>query len=157
MKFNTIEEAIEDIKQGKLLVVVDDEDRENEGDLVMAASMVTPEAVNFMAIHGRGLICLPMIGQRLDELDLPSMVNNNTDPHHTAFTVSVDAVGTTTGISAHERALTIQKMLDPATRPEDLRRPGHIFPLRAKEGGVLRRTGHTEAAVDLAAMAGLDR
>ncbi len=155
MKFNTIEEAIEDIKQGKLLVVVDDEDRENEGDLVMAASMVTPEAVNFMAIHGRGLICLPMIGQRLDELDLPSMVNNNTDPHHTAFTVSVDAVGTTTGISAHERALTIQKMLDPATRPEDLRRPGHIFPLRAKEGGVLRRTGHTEAAVDLAAMAGL--
>ncbi|MHB8170041.1 MAG: bifunctional 3,4-dihydroxy-2-butanone-4-phosphate synthase/GTP cyclohydrolase II [Thermincolia bacterium] len=155
MKFNTIEEAIEDIRRGKMLVVVDDEDRENEGDLVMAAEKVSPEAVNFMAIHGRGLICLPMTGQRLVELDLPSMVNNNTDPHSTAFTVSVDVVGTTTGISAHERALTIQKMLDIATKPEDLRRPGHIFPLRAKEGGVLRRAGHTEAAVDLAAMAGL--
>jgi len=155
MKFNAIEEAIEDIRQGKMLVVVDDEDRENEGDLVMAAEKVTPEAINFMASYGRGLICLPMTGKRLDELDLPAMVSNNTDPHCTAFTVSVDAVGTTTGISAHERALTIQKMLDPETKPEDLRRPGHIFPLRAKEGGVLRRTGHTEAAVDLATLAGL--
>lgn len=154
-KFNTIEEAITDIQLGKIIVVVDDEDRENEGDLVVAAQFATPEAVNFMAVHARGLICLPMTGERLEQLELPSMVNNNTDPHGTAFTVSVDADGTTTGISAHERAFTIQKMLDPTSKPEDLRRPGHIFPLRAKEGGVLRRAGHTEAAVDLVRLAGL--
>ncbi|MDO7786059.1 bifunctional 3,4-dihydroxy-2-butanone-4-phosphate synthase/GTP cyclohydrolase II [Desulforamulus aquiferis] len=154
-KFNTIEEAIEDIRNGKIVVVVDDEDRENEGDLVMAAEMATPEAVNFMATHGRGLICMPIWGDRLDELKLPAMVTNNTDPHGTAFTVSVDAMECTTGISAGERALTIQKMLDPTAKPEDLRRPGHIFPLRAKDGGVLVRTGHTEAGVDLARLAGL--
>lgn len=155
MKFNTIEEAIEDFKAGKILIVVDDEDRENEGDLVMAADKVTPEAINFMAMHGRGLICLPVDGERLDELDLPSMVSHNTDPHATAFTVSIDAKETTTGISAHERALTIQRVVNPETKASDLRRPGHIFPLRAKEGGTLRRAGHTEAAVDLARLAGL--
>ncbi len=155
MKFNTIEEAVEDIRQGKIIVAVDDEDRENEGDLIMAAEMVTPEAINFMAVHGRGLICLPIIGQRLDELELPAMVTNNTDPHATAFTVSIDAAECTTGISAHERAMTVRAVLDPNTKPTDLRRPGHIFPLRAKEGGVLRRTGHTEATVDLAKLAGL--
>jgi len=156
-KFNTIEEAIEDIREGKMVVVVDDEDRENEGDLVMAAEKATTEAVNFMATYGRGLICLPIYGERLDELELPAMVTNNTDPHGTAFTVSVDARECSTGISAVERALTIQKILDPSTRPEDLRRPGHIFPLRAKDGGVLVRSGHTEAAVDLARLAGLKR
>lgn len=156
MKFNRIDEAIEEIRQGRMLVVVDDEDRENEGDLLMAAEKVTPEIVNFMATHGRGLICVPMTGERLNELELPAMVNNNTDSHETAFTVSVDAKHkTTTGISAHERAATIETLLDPAARPQDLARPGHIFPLRAKEGGVLRRAGHTEAAVDLARMAGL--
>lgn len=155
MSFSTIEEAIQDIRLGKMIVVVDDEDRENEGDLVMAAEKVTPEAVNFMATHGRGLICLPIEGKRLDELELPAMVNQNTDPHATAFTISVDAKECTTGISAHERALTIQKILDPVTKPADLRRPGHIFPLRSKEGGVLRRAGHTEASVDLAKLAGL--
>ncbi len=156
MKFNTIEEAIEDIRQGKIIVAVDDEDRENEGDLIMAAEMVTPEAINFMAVHGRGLICLPITGERLDQLELPAMVNNNTDPHATAFTVSIDAADCTTGISAHERAMTVKAVLDPNTKPADLRRPGHIFPLRAKEGGVLRRTGHTEATVDLARLAGLN-
>lgn len=155
MKFNTIEEAIEEIRQGRMLVVVDDEDRENEGDLVMAAEKVTPEAINFMAGYGRGLICLPVIGKRLDELELPDMVPHNTDTHNTAFTISVDAKNTTTGISAHERAATVQAVINPETRPSDLRRPGHIFPLRAKEGGVLRRAGHTEAAVDLARLAGL--
>ncbi len=156
MKFNTIEEAIEDIKQGRMLVVVDDEDRENEGDLLMAAEMVTPEAVNFMAINGRGLICTPLTAQRCDELDLPAMVTHSTDSHETAFTVSVDAKGlTTTGISAHERAITIKTLLNPETKPSDLARPGHVFPLRAKEGGVLRRAGHTEAAIDLARLAGL--
>ncbi len=155
MKFNKIEEAIEDIRQGKIIVAVDDEDRENEGDLIMAAQMVTPEAVNFMAVHGRGLICLPITGQRLDQLELPAMVTNNTDPHATAFSVSIDAATCTTGISAHERAMTVKAVLDPETKPADLRRPGHIFPLRAKEGGVLRRTGHTEATVDLARLAGL--
>lgn len=155
MKFNTIEEAIEDIRQGKIIVAVDDVDRENEGDLIMAAEKVTPEAVNFMATNGRGLICLPVIGKRLDELDLPAMVAHNTDPHATAFTVSIDAKECTTGISAHERATTIRAVLDPKTQPSDLHRPGHVFPLRAKEGGVLRRTGHTEAAVDLAKLAGL--
>lgn len=155
MKFNTIEEAIEDIRAGKMVIVVDDADRENEGDLVMAAEKVTPEAVNFMAKHGRGLICMPITSQRADELDLTPMVNHGTDPHGTAFTVSVDACGTTTGISAYERAYTIKKIIDPNCTPADLRRPGHVFPLRAKDGGVLRRAGHTEAAVDLARLAGL--
>lgn len=153
--FNTIEEAIEDIKLGRMVVVVDDEDRENEGDLLMAAEKVTPEAINFMATFGRGLICLPMIGSRLDELNLGAMVTNNTDAHGTAFTVSVDAKQSTTGISAYERAQTIATMLDLETGAEDLRRPGHIFPLRYREGGVLRRAGHTEAAVDLSRLAGL--
>ncbi|AGL02222.1 bifunctional 3,4-dihydroxy-2-butanone-4-phosphate synthase/GTP cyclohydrolase II [Desulfoscipio gibsoniae] len=155
MLFSTIEEAIEDIRQGKMLVVVDDEDRENEGDIIMAAEKATPEVINFMATYGRGLICVPMSGARLDELDLPAMVTHNTDAHGTAFTVSVDYKDTTTGISAHERAATVRALIDPNTKPEDLRRPGHIFPLRAKEGGVLRRAGHTEAAVDLMRLAGL--
>lgn len=152
--FNTVEEAVEEMRQGRIIAVVDDVDRENEGDLIMAAEKVTPEAVNFMITHGRGLLCLPITAQRLDEMDLPPMVTHNTDPHGTAFTVSVDHKDTTTGISAFERAFTIKSILDPSTRPEDLRRPGHIFPLRAKEGGVLRRAGHTEASVDLARMAG---
>ena len=155
MKFNTIEEAIEDIKQGKIIVMVDDEDRENEGDLLMAAELVTPESINFMATYGRGLICMPISGHRLDELGLDAMVVHNTDAHCTAFTVSVDAFDTTTGISAYERAHTVKTILDPAAKPQSLRRPGHIFPLRAVDGGVLRRCGHTEAAVDLAKMAGL--
>ena len=155
MKFNTIEEAIEDIKQGKIILVVDDEDRENEGDLLMAAELVTPESINFMATYGRGLICMPISGHRLDELGLDAMVVHNTDAHCTAFTVSVDAFDTTTGISAYERAHTVKTILDPAAKPQSLRRPGHIFPLRAVDGGVLRRCGHTEAAVDLAKMAGL--
>ena len=153
--FNTVEEAIEDIRAGKIVVVVDDEDRENEGDLLMAAEKVTPEAINFMATFGRGLICMPVNGERLDELGICAMVSENTDNHCTAFTVSIDAVETTTGISAPERAQTVLKVLDPSTRPEDLRRPGHIFPLRAVPGGVLRRAGYTEAAVDFAQMAGL--
>ncbi len=156
MNFNTIEEALFDFKQGRMIIVVDDEDRENEGDLLMAAEKVTPEAINFMATHGRGLICTPMTAERCDELDLAAMVTNNTDSHETAFTVSVDAKGkTTTGISAYERAITIKVMMDPETKPADLSRPGHVFPLRAKSGGVLRRAGHTEAAVDLARMAGM--
>jgi 3,4-dihydroxy 2-butanone 4-phosphate synthase/GTP cyclohydrolase II len=154
-KFNTVEEAIKEIQQGKMIVVVDDKDRENEGDLIMAAEKATPEAINFMITHGRGLLCMPLAAQRLDELDLPPMVTNNTDPHGTAFTVSVDHRGTTTGISAFERAFTVKAILDPATSADDLRRPGHVFPLRAKEGGVLRRAGHTEASVDLARLAGL--
>ncbi len=154
MKFNTIEEAIEDIKSGKIIVVVDDEDRENEGDLLMAADKVTPEAINFMATYGRGLICMPVIGSRLDELGIGAMVCDNTDNHCTAFTVSVDAHTVTTGISAHERSETISAMLDSNALPEHFRRPGHIFPLRYVEGGVLRRAGHTEAAVDLPKMAG---
>ncbi|MFZ5643318.1 MAG: bifunctional 3,4-dihydroxy-2-butanone-4-phosphate synthase/GTP cyclohydrolase II [Bacillota bacterium] len=154
-KFNSIEEILEDIRQGKIVVMVDDEDRENEGDLIMAAEKATPEAINFMATYGKGLICLPIIGERLDELDLPAMVTNNTDPHGTAFSISVDHKDTTTGISAHERAATVRAMLDPDTKPDDLRRPGHIFPLRAKEGGVLRRAGHTEASVDLSRLSGL--
>lgn len=153
--FNKIEEALEDIKVGKMIIVVDDEDRENEGDLVMAAEWATPENINFMATHGRGLICLPMEGSRLDELEIIQMVRNNTDNLGTAFTVSIDAVNTTTGISAYERAQTIQKVLEPTCKPEELRRPGHIFPLRYKEGGVLKRAGHTEASVDLARIAGL--
>jgi 3,4-dihydroxy 2-butanone 4-phosphate synthase/GTP cyclohydrolase II len=156
MALATISEAIEDIRAGKFLIIIDDEDRENEGDLVMAAEKVTPEAINFMAKHARGLICLPIIGQRLDELGIPIMVGDNTSKHGTAFTVSIEAKQkVTTGISAHDRAATIRAVLDPSTRPGDLARPGHTFPLRAKEGGVLVRAGHTEAAIDLARLAGL--
>ncbi|MEW6724028.1 MAG: bifunctional 3,4-dihydroxy-2-butanone-4-phosphate synthase/GTP cyclohydrolase II [Bacillota bacterium] len=155
-KFNTIEEALEAIAAGQMVVVCDSEDRENEGDLLMAADKVTPEAINFMATHGRGLICLPLTGERLDQLGIPLMTAGCGDHQGTAFTVSIDArEGTTTGISAHERALTILRALDPAAGPDDFVRPGHIFPLRAREGGVLRRPGHTEAAVDLARLAGL--
>lgn len=153
--FDTIEEAIEDIRLGKMIVVVDDEDRENEGDLLMAAEKVTPEAINFMAKYGRGLICLPIIRERLEELNILSMVERNTDSHQTAFTVSIDAIETTTGISAYERAATVLKVLDLNARESDFRKPGHMFPLEAKEGGVLKRAGHTEAAVDLAKLAGL--
>ena len=153
--FVTIEEALEEIRQGRLLLVVDDEDRENEGDLVLAAEKTTPEAVNFMARHGRGLICMPMTGERLDELKLGMMVAENTAPMGTAFTVTVDARrGVTTGTSAYDRAVTIRTLVDPQIQAEDLTVPGHIFPLRAKDGGVLRRAGHTEAAVDLARLAG---
>ena len=153
--FSSIEGAIDDIRQGRIVVVVDDEDRENEGDLVMAADRVTPEAINFMAKHGRGLICVPMVGERLDELKITMMVADNTAPMGTAFTVTVDAKrGVTTGTSAYDRALTVKALVDPSTRPEDLARPGHILPLRSMPGGVLRRAGHTEAAVDLARLAG---
>jgi 3,4-dihydroxy 2-butanone 4-phosphate synthase/GTP cyclohydrolase II len=155
VKFNTIEEALEDLRLGKMIVAVDDEDRENEGDLLMAAEKVTPEAINFMAKYGRGLICAPLEAERANQLELPPMVVNNTDAHFTAFTVSVDSTHSTTGISAQERAETIKALISPETKPGDLRRPGHIFPLKAMEGGVLRRAGHTEAAVDLAVMAGL--
>ncbi|MFA5451885.1 MAG: 3,4-dihydroxy-2-butanone-4-phosphate synthase, partial [Dehalococcoidales bacterium] len=156
MALATIEEALEDIKEGKLIIVVDDENRENEGDLLIAAEKVTPEAINFMIKHARGLVCMPLTGLRLDELDIPMMVNQNTSAHCTAFTVSIEAKhGVTTGISAHDRAHTIQTVIDPKTRPEDIARPGHIFPLRAKDGGVLIRAGHTEAAVDLVRLAGL--
>ena len=155
MEFNSIAEALADLQAGKMIVVVDDEDRENEGDLIMGAEKVTPEAINFMARYGRGLICLPMTGHRLDELKVYSMVERNTDNHETAFTVSVDGPQATTGISAFERAATIRALIDPRLQPEDLKKPGHIFPLRAKEGGVLKRTGHTEAAVDLTRLAGL--
>jgi len=149
-------EAIEDIRAGKFIIIVDDESRENEGDLAMAAEKVTPEAINFMAKHGRGLICLPIIGQRLDELEIPLMVTNNTSHYSTAFTVSIEAKDkVTTGISAHDRAQTIKTVLDPDTKPSDIAQPGHIFPIRAREGGVLVRAGHTEAIVDLARLAGL--
>ena len=156
MPLSKIEEAIEDIKVGRMIIVVDDEDRENEGDLTMAAEMVTPEAVNFMATYGRGLICVPMMGERLEELNLPLMVQQNTAPLSTAFTVSVDALnGTTTGISAHDRSITIKALVEDGTKPENLGRPGHIFPLRYVEGGVLKRTGQTEASVDICRIAGL--
>lgn len=155
MGFNTIEEAIEEIRAGRMIIVVDDEDRENEGDLVIAAEKVTPEAVNFMALHARGLVCMPVVGSRLDELNIGLMVTDNTDTMCTAFTVSIDAESVTTGISAYERALTVKTVLDPNTTPADIRRPGHIFPLRYRDGGVLRRAGHTEASVDLAKLAGL--
>ncbi|HUH46344.1 MAG TPA: 3,4-dihydroxy-2-butanone-4-phosphate synthase [Arenibacter sp.] len=153
---NTIEEAIEDIKMGKVIIVVDDENRENEGDFIAAAEMVTPEMINFMAKHGRGLICAPLTENRCKELELTMMVENNTVLHHTQFTVSVDLIGhgCTTGISVHDRAKTIKALVNKKTHPHDLGRPGHIFPLRAKNGGVLRRTGHTEAAVDIARLAG---
>lgn len=155
MKFNTIEEAIEDIKAGKMIVVVDDEDRENEGDLLMAAEKATQAAINFMATHGRGLICVPMEKQRLEELNIHPMIKLNTDPKETAFTVSVDSSCCTTGISAKERADTILDLVRDGSVGEDFTRPGHIFPLEAKAGGVLKRAGHTEAAVDLARIAGL--
>ncbi len=156
MNFNTIDEALEDFREGRMIVVVDDEDRENEGDLIMAASKVTPEAVNFMIRHARGLVCAPLTAQRVGELDLPQMVARNTDAHCTAFTVSVDAGSCSTGISAFERARTIKALIDPQTEASDLRRPGHVFPLEAMDGGVLRRAGHTEAAIDLAVLAGLE-
>lgn len=157
-KLNTIEEAIEDIRNGKVIIVVDDADRENEGDFLVASHHASPEVVNFMATHGRGLICISLTEERCKELDLPMMVNQNTASHETAFTVSVDLLGhgCTTGISASDRSKTIKALIDPATRPEELGRPGHIFPLRAKTGGVLRRAGHTEASMDLARLAGLE-
>ncbi len=156
IQLNTIEEAIEDIKNGKVVIVVDDENRENEGDFIAAAEKVTPEMINFMATHGRGLICAPITEDRRNELELEMMVQNNTVMHHTQFTVSVDLIGNgcTTGISVHDRAKTIQALVNDDTKGFDLGKPGHIFPLRAKNGGVLRRTGHTEAAVDLARLAG---
>ena len=153
--FVSIDEALEEIRRGRIIIVVDDEERENEGDFVMAADRVTAESVNFMATHGRGIICTPMLGDRLDELQIPMMVSDNTAPMGTAFTVTVDARrGVTTGTSAYDRAVSIQALVDPATRPEDLTRPGHVNPLRAMDGGVLRRAGHTEAAIDLARLAG---
>lgn len=154
-KFNTVEEAIEDIREGKMIVVVDNEDRENEGDIVVAAEKVTPEIINFMASHAKGLICTPMSKEMLDKLGIGAMVEKNTDNHETAFTVSVDYKDTETGISAYERALTIKKLVDDSSKADDFRRPGHIFPLVAKENGVLERIGHTEASVDLAVLAGL--
>ena len=155
---NSIEDAINDIRLGKVVVVVDDENRENEGDFIAAAEKVTPEMINFMALHGRGLICAPLTETRCDELGLNMMVQNNTVLHNTQFTVSVDLIGNgcTTGISTSDRSKTIKSLVDPNTKPHDLGRPGHIFPLKAKNGGVLRRTGHTEAAVDLARLAGLE-
>src|SRR5947209_7932139 len=154
--FATVEEAVEEIRQGRMIVLVDDEDRENEGDLTMAAEKVTPEAINFMAKHGRGLICLPLTEDRCDELHLPIMSPTNTSAHGTAFTEAIDArVGVTTGISTSDRAVTILTAIDPKTKPQDLARPGHVFPLRARNGGVLVRAGQTEASVDLARIAGL--
>ena len=156
IQLNTIEDAINDIRLGKVIIVVDDENRENEGDFIAAAEKVTPKMINFMAQHGRGLICAPLTEDRCEELDLTMMVQNNTVLHHTQFTVSVDLIGhgCTTGISVHDRAKTIKALVDDTTKPYDLGRPGHIFPLRAKNGGVLRRTGHTEAAIDFARLAG---
>lgn len=158
IQLDTIEEALEEIKAGKMVVVVDDEDRENEGDLVMAARYVTPEAINFMAIHARGLICAPIDEERANELQLGLMVDKNTTLHETPFTVSIDLIGhgNTTGISAHDRARTILALVDPATKPEEFGKPGHIFPLRAKKEGVLRRAGHTEATTDFSKLAGLE-
>jgi len=157
IKLNTIPEAIEAIRNGQLIIVVDDEDRENEGDFIAAAEMVTPEMVNFMTLYGRGLVCAPITEERCDELELEMMVGKNTSSHETPFTVSVDLLGygCTTGISASDRAKTLNALADPNLKPEELGRPGHIFPLRARSRGVLRRAGHTEAAVDLARMAGL--
>ncbi len=156
MPVSRVEHAIDDIKSGRMVIIVDDEDRENEGDLVMAAEMVTPDAINFMATHGRGLVCVPMLGTRLEELGLPLMVQDNTARHSTAFTVSVDALSNaTTGISAYDRSVTIQALINPDTTPQDLARPGHIFPLRYMEGGVLVRAGQTEASVDLTRLASL--
>src|ERR1044071_2378810 len=156
IKLNTIEEAIEDIKNGKVIIVVDDEDRENEGDFICAAECITPEIVNFMATHGRGLICAPLVEDRCEELGLELMVGKNTAAFETPFTVSVDLIGhgCSTGISAHDRFKTIRALVDPEIKPEELGKPGHIFPLKAKRGGVLRRAGHTEAAIDFARLAG---
>lgn len=156
MSLDTIEDAIQDFRDGKMVIVIDEEDRENEGDLTIAAEKVTPEVINFMAKHGRGLICMPMTGERLNELDIPLMVSKNESIHRTAFCVSIEARrNVSTGISAADRAITIQTAVDPKSRPEDLIRPGHVFPLRARRGGVLKRAGQTEAAVDLARIAGL--
>ncbi len=155
MDFATIEEALEEMKAGRIVVVVDDPDRENEGDFVVAAEKITPEAINFMATHGRGLICMPIVADRLDQLGIPPMVPEKAETHETAFAISIDLSTGGTGISAHERAATVKKVLDPDARPEDFRKPGHIFPLRAQRGGVLKRAGHTEAAVDLSRIAGL--
>lgn len=157
-KLDSISEAIEDIKRGKVVIVVDDEDRENEGDFITAARNVTPEVINFMSKHGRGLICAALTEERCDQLELDMMVTKNTDPRSTAFTVSVDLLGhgCTTGISAHDRSKTVQALIHPDTKPADFGRPGHIFPLKAKKGGVLRRTGHTEATIDLARLAGME-
>src|SRR4051812_29537247 len=158
MKLNTIQQAIEDIKKGKLVIVVDDEDRENEGDFITAARNVTPAVINFMATHGRGLICMPMAEELCDRLDLPLMVTKNSANHETAFTVSVDLLGDgcTTGISAQDRSKTVKHLISKNARADDFARPGHIFPLRAKTGGVLRRAGHTEATIDLSRMAGFE-
>lgn len=158
IKLNTIDEALEDIKAGKIIIVVDDEDRENEGDFITAARNVTPEVINFMSKYGRGLICAPLMEDLCDDLQLDLMVQNNTVLHQTPFTVSVDLIGQgcTTGISTHDRAKTVQALIDPNTKPEDLGRPGHIFPLKAKREGVLRRTGHTEATIDIARLAGFE-
>ena len=157
MKFNSIKQAIEDIKKGKVIIVVDDENRENEGDFVAAAEMVTPKMINFMATHGKGLICVPLVEDKCEQLGLDLMIGKNTAAYETPFTVSVDLIGhgCTTGISASDRAKTIKALVDPKTKSEDLGRPGHIFPLKARKGGVLRRAGHTEAAIDLARLAGL--
>ena len=154
-KFNTIEEAIEELQAGHIVIVTDDPDRENEGDFICAAQYCTTENMNFMASHGKGLICMPMSIEYAHKLGLPPMVSENTDNHETAFTVSIDHVETSTGISAFDRSLTAMKCIDPAAKPEDFRRPGHMFPLRAKAGGVLERNGHTEATVDLCRLAGL--
>ncbi|KQX46407.1 bifunctional 3,4-dihydroxy-2-butanone-4-phosphate synthase/GTP cyclohydrolase II [Paenibacillus sp. Root444D2] len=154
INFNTIDEALEDLKLGKVIIVVDDEDRENEGDFIALADKTTPEVINFMIREGRGLVCAPITEERAQELELPPMVARNTDYHGTAFTVSVDHMDTSTGISAHERSRTIMGLIDPGTKPQDFRRPGHIFPLIAKKGGVLRRAGHTEATIDLAILCG---
>src|SRR3990172_12198099 len=157
MGLNSIEEAIDDIRQGRMVILVDDEDRENEGDLVMAAEKVTPEAINFMARFARGLICLTLTPERVEELSLLPMTADNTAPFGTAFTVSIDArFGITTGISAHDRPVTIMKSINPETRPPDLARPGHIFPIKAQKGGVLKRAGQTEGSVDLSRLAGLN-
>ena len=155
MSFSTIDEALEALRAGRIILVTDDPDRENEGDFICAAEFATPENVAFMAIEGRGLICMPMTGELADRLALPPMVAKNTDNHETAFTVSIAHVETSTGISAFDRSLTVMKCIDPAAKPEDFRRPGHMFPLRAKAGGVLERNGHTEATVDLCRLAGL--
>lgn len=155
-EFDTIEQALDDLRQGKIILVTDDPDRENEGDFICAAQFATTENVNFMAMHGKGLICMPMDAQMCERLEFPQMVSRNTDNHETAFTVSIDHVDTTTGISAAERSLTALKCVDPASRPEDFRRPGHMFPLLAKDNGVLERNGHTEATVDLCRLAGLE-
>ncbi len=158
LEFNTIEDAVKDLKKGKMIIVVDDKDRENEGDLVLAAEKVTPEAINFMITHAKGLVCVPMTRKRLSELGLGQMTESNTESMRTAFTVSVDAdkkFGVTTGISPSDRAATVKVLIDPSTKPEDLSKPGHVFPIMAREGGVLRRTGHTEATVDLARLSGL--